>query len=39
MDHKHHFKSKIDFWSSMLREAMLVEGKHWPRDYISAALN
>ena len=34
-----HSKSRLSFWNSMLREAMLVEGKHWPEDYIKAAIN
>ena len=34
-----HFKARLKFWNSMLREAMLVEGKHWPEDYIKAAVN
>ena len=35
----HHFKSRLKFWNNMLKEAMLVEGKHWPEDYIKAAIN
>ena len=34
-----HSKSRLSFWNSMLREAMLAEGKHWPEDYIKAAVN
>ena len=34
-----HFKSRLKFWNNMLKEAMLVEGKHWPEDYIKAAIN
>ena len=34
-----HFKSRLKFWNNMLKEAMLVEGKHWPEDYIKAAVN
>ena len=41
---KMHFKSQLHYWTHMLDEAfpedaMLVEGKHWPEDYIKAALN
>ena len=35
----HHFKSRLKFWNNMLKEAMLVEGKHWPEDYVKAAVN
>ena len=39
-----HFNSQLHFWTHMLdeafpEEAMLVEGKHWPEDYIKAATN
>ena len=34
-----HFKSRLKFWNNMLKEAMLAEGKHWPEDYIKAAVN
>ena len=36
---KEFLESRLSFWNRMLREAMLVEGKHWPEDYIKAALN
>ena len=39
MNTVHHFKSRLKFWNTMLKEAMLVEGKHWPEDYIKAAVN
>ena len=38
------FESQLHYWTHMLDEAfpdeaMLVEGKHWPEDYIKAAVN
>ena len=38
------FESQLHYWTHMLDEAfpdeaMLVEGKHWPEDYIKAAIN
>ena len=38
------FESQLYYWTHMLDEAfpdeaMLVEGKHWPEDYIKAAVN
>ena len=39
MNTMHHLKSRLKFWNNMLKEAMLVEGKHWPEDYIKAAVN
>ena len=38
------FKSQLHYWTHMLDEAfpdeaMLVEGKHWPEDYVKAAIN
>ena len=30
---------RLSFWTNLLRDAMLVEGKHWPEDYIKTALN
>ena len=40
----HVFESQLHYWTHMLDEAfpdeaMLVEGKHWPEDYIKAAIN
>ena len=39
MNTMHHLKSRLKFWNILLKEAMLVEGKHWPEDYIKAAVN
>ena len=39
MNTMRHFESRLKFWNNMLKEAMLVEGKHWPEDYIKAAVN
>ena len=39
MNNKQLFERRIRFWSQILDEAMLVEGKHWPEDYIKAAIN
>ena len=39
MNTMHHFKARLKFWNNMLKEAMLAEGKHWPEDYIKAAVN
>ena len=39
MNTMHHSKSRLSFWNDVLREAMLAEGKHWPEDYIKAAIN
>ena len=39
MNTMRHFKSRLKFWNNILKEAMLVEGKHWPEDYIKAAIN
>ena len=38
------FESQLHYWTHMLDEAfpdeaMLAEGKHWPEDYIKAAIN
>ena len=38
------FESQLHYWTHMLDEAfpdeaMLVEGKHWPEDYIKAVVN
>ncbi len=38
------FESQLHYWTHMLDEAfpdeaMLAEGKHWPEDYIKAAVN
>lgn len=29
----------IEYLAHMLDEAMLTEGKHWPKDYVKAAVN
>ena len=39
MNNKKLFERRIRFWSRILDEVMLVEGKHWPEDYIKAAVN
>ena len=39
MNNKQLFEQRIKFWSQILDEAMLAEGKHWPGDYIKTAIN
>ena len=39
MNNKKLFDYRIKFWTRILDEAMLAEGKHWPEDYIKAAVN
>nr|DAH74094.1 MAG TPA: hypothetical protein [Caudoviricetes sp.] len=39
MNNKKLFDYRIKFWTRILDEAMLAEGKHWPEDYIKAAIN
>ena len=44
MKMNHIFESQLHYWTHMLDEAfpdeaMLAEGKHWPEDYIKAAVN
>ena len=36
---KEFLESRLGFWTNLLKDAMLVEGKHWPEDYINVALN
>ena len=39
MNNKKLFDYRIKFWTRILDEAMLAEGKHWLEDYIKAAIN
>ena len=39
MNNKKLFDYRIKFWTRILDEAMLAEGKHWPEDYIKTAIN